>query len=142
MDYWFNVVLWVHFAALAVGVGGGVALGPIAGAFARAGAEGKQTLAPLRGQIVNMVTAALVMLLISGPILVWLKYGGPGALNWWFWIKMALVAALVVVHVMARMAMRLAAAGDAAARERLARLGMISGPVSFLIILASVFAFG
>lgn len=141
MDVWFNVVLWVHFAALAIGIGSGTVLPLMARAFAAAGAEGKQTLAPLRGQVVNMTTTALVVLLVSGPVLVWLKYGGADGLTWWFWVKMALVAVLIVVHAMARLAMRRAVAGDAAAGAQVARLGMIAGPVSFLIILASVFAF-
>jgi len=141
MDIAYDIVLWIHFASLAAGVGGGAVLGPIAGAFAKAGAEGKQTLAPLRMQVVNMVTAALVVLLISGPILLWMKYDGVTGLSWWFWAKMVLVLVLVVTHVMARLAMRRAAAGDAAAGAQVARLGIIAGPTSFLIILCAAFAF-
>lgn len=143
MDPFVNILVFLHFVALAFGVGGGAALGMIGPAMAKAEPDGRVALSGVRKRVFDTVTASLVVLLITGPLILWLRYGGVGlfAANWWFWAKMALVALLVVMNIWSRMLLRRAEGGDMTVVPVMARNGQISGLASLLIILCAVFAF-
>jgi putative membrane protein len=84
----------------------------------------------------------IIVLLVSGPLLLWVRYGGFDGVSHWFWAKMlfvVLLAAGVVVSVVSARKMR---AGDPAATARV-RLGRIVAVVSLLgIVVFAVLAFG
>ncbi|HUV32915.1 MAG TPA: hypothetical protein VMW31_05025 [Devosiaceae bacterium] len=141
MDIVIDILLWLHFLGLAVGVGGGFALGALGPAFRGATPEQIVALAPARRRIFNAVTIALVLLVVTGPLVLWLRYGDTSGMTWWFWAKMVLVLVLIGLNVRSRQLLKAAEGGDAGAGPKLMQAGMASGVTSMLIVLAAVFAF-
>lgn len=141
MEVFVDLLLWLHFAALGIAVGGGVALGFVGPAMARATPEQRPALAPVRRRIANSVTLGLIVLVITGPLMVWLKFGGIEGMTWWFWAKMALVLVLLGLNIRSRQLLKKAEGGDMAAGKALGQTGLVGGLVVFLVILAAVFAF-
>ena len=84
----------------------------------------------------------IIVLLVSGPILLFVRYGGIDGISHWFWAKMALVVLLAGGVVTSAMSARKMRAGDAAATRRV-RLGRIIAVVSLVgIVIFAVLAFG
>ena len=141
MDIVISLLIWIHLMALAAG--GTAAFGmPVVGRrMASASPEARATLQGVMKGISTVSRAALGTLLVTGPLIVWLKYGGFGRLDVWFWIKMVLVAGLLVSVIASGVMMKRAAAGDASAAALGPRLGMLNTLLLFGIVLAAVFAF-
>jgi len=84
----------------------------------------------------------IIVLLVSGPILLFSRYGGFGGVSHWFWAKMALVVLLAAGVVMSAVSARKMRAGDEGATRRV-RMGRIIAVVSLLgIVVFAVLAFG
>jgi hypothetical protein len=84
----------------------------------------------------------IIVLLVSGPLMLWLRYGGIDGLSHWFWAKMGFVLLLAAGVVMSAMSARKMRAGDAAAAARV-RFGRIVAVASLLaIVVFAVLAFG
>lgn len=83
----------------------------------------------------------IIVLLLSGPLMLWLRYGGFEGISHWFWAKMAFVVLLAAGVVTSAMSARKMRAGDAAATARV-RLGRIIAVLSLLaIVVFAVLAF-
>jgi uncharacterized membrane protein SirB2 len=83
----------------------------------------------------------IIVLLLSGPLMVWVRYGGFDGISHWLWAKLAFVVLLAAGVVMSAMSARQMRAGDAAATARV-RLGRIIAVVSLLaIVVFAVLAF-
>lgn len=139
MEIVINILVWLHFLALAAG--GAAAFGmPVVGArMASAPPEARPVLMGVMKGISTISRAGLATLIVTGLLIVWLKYGGVGSV--WFWIKMVLVAGLLAGVILGGINMKRAAAGDAEARRRGGLIGRINGLLLFAIVLAAVFAF-
>jgi len=84
----------------------------------------------------------IIVLLVSGPLMIWLRYGGFDGISHWFWAKMAFVVLLAAGVVVSAMSARKMRAGDAAAAARV-RLGRMVAVVSLVaIVIFAVLAFG
>jgi len=84
----------------------------------------------------------IIVLLVSGPILLFVRYGGFDGLSHWFWAKMVLVVVLAGGVVISAMSARKMRAGDAAAIRRV-RIGRIVAVLSLVGIVGfAVLAFG
>ncbi len=84
----------------------------------------------------------IIIALITGPLMIWLRYGGFDGVSHWFWVKMLFLLALAAGVVMSAISARKMRAGDAAATARV-RTGRIIAAVSLVGIVASaVLAFG
>jgi len=84
----------------------------------------------------------IIVLLVSGPLMLWLRYGGIDGVSHWFWAKMLFVVLLAAGVVVSAMSARKIRAGDAAATARV-RFGRIVAVVSLLaIVVFAVLAFG
>jgi len=84
----------------------------------------------------------IIVLLVSGPILLVVRYGGFSGVNHWFWAKMALVVLLAAGVVTSAVSARKMRAGDPAATQRV-RIGRIVAVVSLVgIVVFAVLAFG
>ena len=92
MDTFVNILLWLHFIGVGLAMGGGIALSQIGPRLVAAPADQRVTWWPLETFFGRLGAAGLLILLISGPMMVWLKFGGPGGFTHWFWIKMTFVA--------------------------------------------------
>jgi hypothetical protein len=82
------------------------------------------------------------LLIVTGPLLIWLQFGGVEALSWVFWLKMVLLVALIAdIIVIGRMEAR-AEGGDLSALKRMPILGGLSILLLIGIVLCAVVAFG
>lgn len=97
MDPTFQIFLFIHLVAFAVGAATNVAMPIVAGQLAGAGPETAPRFGAIAKRLSNNARAAVVILIISGVGLVYLRYGGFEGMNAWFWVKMALVAFIVVM---------------------------------------------
>jgi protoporphyrinogen IX oxidase len=91
-----NILLWLHFIGVGMGVGGGIALSQVGPRLVAAPAEQRELLWSFETFFSRIGAGGLVILLITGPLLLWLKFGGPSGLTWWFWAKMALVVVALI----------------------------------------------
>jgi hypothetical protein len=84
----------------------------------------------------------IIVLLVSGPLMLWLRYGGFDGVTHWFWAKMGFVVLLAAGVVISAVSARRMRAGDPAAAARV-RLGRVVANVSLLaIVVFAVLAFG
>jgi putative membrane protein len=131
-----KLLLWVHFMALAMGVGGGIGMSQ-AGPRLIATVPGQRDLWwPLTKVFSRIALAGMALLLITGPLLLWLKFDGPSGLPHWFWLKMTLVAVAVVMVGLAEWGHARLRCGDEAG----GRLMMIAGPLTMLAVIGVVFS--
>jgi uncharacterized membrane protein len=142
MDVTASLLLWIHLVAL--GLGGAAVFGvPVVGArLASATAETRPSLfAVIRG-LSTIGRAAVAVLVISGPILFWLKWDFHAPSAMWFGIKMLLVLILLGLVIFAGINGKRAQGGDMAAAARSRPIGMASMATYLLVVLSAVFAFG
>lgn len=133
MDILFSLLLFSHFIGLML----------IATAFlALIGMMGEGT-APATSRYLTMLGhVGIVVALVSGPLMIWQRYGGFDGVSHWFWAKMLFVLTLAGGVVMSAISARKMRAGDAAAAGRV-RMGRVIASVSLvLIVLCAVLAFG
>jgi hypothetical protein len=91
--------------------------------------------------LANLGKAGMALLIVTGPLLLWLQFGGVNAVSWVFWLKMVLLVALIVdIVVMGRLEAR-AEGGDASAMKHMPRLGALSTLLLIGIVLCAVVAF-
>lgn len=85
-------LLWLHFIGVGMGMGGGIALSQVGPRLIAAPENERKLLWAFERFFSRIGAGGLAILLVSGPLMLWLKFGGPSGLSWWFWAKMALVA--------------------------------------------------
>lgn len=132
MDVVFDLALMAHLLALLAAGATVIAMPLIAQRMAGAGADVRQTLGGLAQRIGLTSRIAFLVLLISGPLMVWIRFGGLSGMNVWFWIKMALIVAMaggMAASGYYRSRGNAAAAGAAANVSRLSLLGVIVSAV-------------
>lgn len=137
----FKLVLWLHLAALAAGIGGGLGMSQVGPRLVNGTLGERETWWPLAKAFRMLSNVGLVVMLITGPLMIWLKYGGLSGLNIWFTAKMGLMALAIVLVGLSEMGLARLRRGD----EGGGRLAMTAGPLigvtMFAVVLAAVFAF-
>ncbi|MDR3471553.1 MAG: hypothetical protein P4M09_07660 [Devosia sp.] len=136
-----SLLFWIHL--IAVAMGGVAAFGiPVVGSrMPGATAETRPLLFSLVDSLSKVGRAAMALLIVTGPLIVWLRYGGTGGFSFWFWIKMVLVVVLLAGVIYAGINGKRAEKGDMTAAQRAPMLGMFTAATFVLIILTAVFAF-
>lgn len=100
MDLVFNVLLVLHLAAFGLGIST-TFVAPIIGAgMPKAPAEARPTLLGIMGRLTLNARVAMGLLLATGIALVVVRYGGFEGLSPWFYVKMGLVAFILVLMVL------------------------------------------
>jgi len=142
MDIIIILVLWVHL--LSLGLGGTAAFGisVVGSKMPTAAPEARPTLLKVMQDLSTIGRIGLGLLIITGPLLIWLKYGGYGGVNIWFWIKMVLVLVLLASVTYSGILFKRVRAGDKAAAQLSPRVGMVSMLTFVAIIFSAAFAFG
>ena len=141
MDIFVNILLWLHFVFLAMGVGGGIALGFVGPRLISASADRIEEMWTFERFFGRIGTAGLVGLLITGPLMLWLKFGGPAGLSWWFSAKMVLVALAVIGVGLHQWAGGRFHRGDKSAVPLMFMAGRLAGASMVLAMLCAVFTF-
>jgi hypothetical protein len=75
------------------------------------------------------------------PLVLWLKFGGPGGLTWWFWAKMALVVVALIGVGLHEWAGRRFRKGDESVVPLMFIGGRAAGIGILLAMLCAVFTF-
>ncbi|MBI1417701.1 MAG: hypothetical protein GC146_10810 [Limimaricola sp.] len=140
MTLFFDVVLAVHLAALALAGLASFGMPMVARALANAPPEGRAALGALRGRIANAGLMALGTLVTTGTVLLLIGVNKP--LGLWFGAKLTAVFVLACVVFYARENAANAAKGDAAAQARAPKLARLSTALLLLVILLAALAFG
>jgi hypothetical protein len=141
VDVLTNILFWLHLTGLARG--GAAAFGvPVVGSkMMSATPEARPVLFSITHGLSTLGRAGLGTLIVTGPLIVWLKFGGTAGFTWWFWLKMVLVVLLLIVVITSGIFGGRAEKGDVAAAKQLPMLGMAGMGVLVLIVLSAVFAF-
>ena len=141
MDYLFILLLLVHLLAFAVGGATAVAMPIIGGRMATATPDARVGLGAIANRLGANSRIALGVLLVSGPLMMWERYGGLEGASVWFWVKMVLVAVMLAM-VIANLALgKRIQAGDRQAAVLQRRLGAVSRLVFLGVIVTAVLAF-
>jgi uncharacterized membrane protein len=83
----------------------------------------------------------IIVLLVSGPILLFSRYGGFDGVSHWFWAKMGLIALLAAGVVTSAISARKMREGDPAAAQRV-RIGRVLAVLSLAgTVIFAVLAF-
>lgn len=140
---WLNdILLFLHFVGLVMGAGPGLANMVIGRQAAAASPDGAAALRRLPPILAKVSVTGLVVLWVSGLIMVWSRWGGPGNLPTAFWVKMIFVVVLtVVVGLVHKTLADIKRTGNPALAARLPRLGPLAGLSTLLAVLFAVFAF-
>lgn len=141
MDVVINLLFWLHFIGLAMGLGGGIALGFIGPKLIAAEGPLLDEMWRFERFFGRVGSAGLGVLTITGPLMLWLKFGGPAGLTWWFWAKMAFVAIALVGVATHQWAGRRFHQGDRRAIPVMFASGRVAGASMALAVLCAVFTF-
>lgn len=141
MGIFINLLIWLHFAGLVLGMGAGFSSGQVAMRMGAAPAEARPTFATIINALARLNQIGLGTMVVTGSLILLLKYADPMGMGVWFWIKMVLVVVLMGLVGFGARTSKKAQAGDATAVALAPKIGMASGSTGFLIILSAVFAF-
>lgn len=83
--------VWLHFVGLGMAMGGGIALAQVGPRLVAAPPGERALLWKLERFFSRIGAAGMAILLVSGPSVLWLKFGGPQGLSGWFSAKMLCV---------------------------------------------------
>ncbi len=141
MEIFVNILFWIHLVSL--GLGGAAVFGlPVVGSKMRtATAEMRPLLFSIAERLSMIGRTAIGLLVITGPLMVWLKFGGMSGFTWWFSAKMVLVVILLAIVIYGGINTKRAQSGDMSAAQRAPQIGVASMVTFVLIILCAVFAF-
>jgi protoporphyrinogen IX oxidase len=141
MDWVLDSLLIIHFAGLMLGAGGGLGSTVVT---AQARAMPPEQAGPLRSvgpALARMSTVGLILLLLSGPALVSMKYGGFAAMPTMFWVKLVFVGTLTLAAILIEVTYARVKKGDVKAAALLPGLGPVAGISSVLAVIFAALAF-
>jgi putative membrane protein len=132
-----NLLLWIHTVALVAG-GSNTVVMPIIGAtLPKVDELIRVTLFTIGFHMATVGKVAAATLLISGPLLLWLKYGGLEGATPWFWAKMVLMVVMFAAIGFEETNFKKSASGDQVAARK-SKLGGMIATVAFLGVLPSI----
>ena len=141
MDVIVDILLWIHIVALVAG-GSNVVVGPVIGArLGRATPDAKAAYFGVLNALSRVGKVAMVTLLVTGPLMLWLRYCGFGGASVWFWVKMSLIVVLLASIIIGDINFKKEQAGDIAAAKMADLAHKISGLAFAGVLLAAVLAF-
>lgn len=140
MDIVFKLVFWLHLVSLAIGGAASFGVPALLGLALKAEPAQKPVFGQVILRLASVGRMAVVLLILTGAVMV-PHFSAAGALNFWFWVKMVLVAGLVGLMIFNIFNGRRMRAGDAAAVARAPVLAKIGMSLLAGIILMAVLAF-
>ena len=99
MDLVFNFLLIVHLAAFGLGIATTIAAPLVGSRMALATPDSRPLLGGIGKQLMINARTAFGLLLITGISMVFVRYGGFEGQSVWFFIKMGLVAVVLVAMI-------------------------------------------
>ena len=141
MDYLNDILFWIHLVSLAAGGAATFGIPVVGSKIGGASAETRPVLFSIVHGLSRIGRTAIGLLIITGPLLVWLKYGGTSGFTFWFWIKMVLVVILLGLIIFAGINTKRGEGGDVEAAKRGPVIGMAAMVTFLLVVAAAVLAF-
>ena len=141
MDILNNLLFWLHFIGLGLGAVASFGLPVVGAQMPTATNETRPTLFKVANGLSALGRAGLGVLIVTGPLLFWLKWDGSAPAMAWFIAKMVFVVLLLVLVIVAGITSKRAQGGDMAAGKRMPMLSMIGIVLLLCVILCAVFAF-
>jgi hypothetical protein len=133
----FPILLILHLLGLMAGFGGGIGLSQVAPRLAGASEAELPLLLKLERIFTRISLIGLALLLITGPWMLWVRFGGGAGLPFWFTLKMIFVALAVVAVGTNQIAKRRFRSGNRGALKWI----LVTGPLTGVsIVLAVIFA--
>jgi putative membrane protein len=137
-----KLLLWVHLIALIMGFGGAIGMSQIGPRLIAAGPGKRDAWWPMAKTFSHISAAGLVLLLITGPLLLWLKFGDMQTKNVWFQAKLGLVVIAIIVIGLTKWGDHRLKHGDEGGGKLISVTGPLTGLIMMGVVLAAVFAFG
>jgi putative membrane protein len=134
------VLFFIHIVAFIAGGANSVLMPVIGPKMATATPDVRASLMSIVEAVAKVGKYAMATLLITGVLVLWLKWNWVVP-NFWFWIKMAGIVAMLVLISLNEMNARKAKTGDMAAAANSKRFGQLTGVAFLVVILSAVFAF-
>ena len=141
MDIVIKLLFWLHIVALALGGAAAFGLPVVGSKMPTATPEMRPTLFKIMHGLSTVGRAGIGTLIVTGLLIIWLKHGGFGTVNFWFWIKMVLVVGLLGGVIYAGILGKRAEGGDMAAAQMSPRVGMVNMVLFLAVMLSAVLAF-
>lgn len=134
------LLLFVHIVAFIAGGANSVVMPILGRKMATATPEVRGELMDIAGRLAKVGKYAMIALLVTGVLVLWLKWDFviPNA---WFWVKMAGIVAMLVFIGLNEMNQKKAAAGDTTAPRRSAMFGQLTAVAFAVVIFSAIFAF-
>ena len=140
MDIIVNLLFWLHFIGLGMGVGGGIALGLTGPRLKTATGIELELVWTMEAAFSKVASIGVVILLVTGPMMVWLRFGGFAGFSLWFGLKMGFVSLAVIGAATHEWAGRRHRAGRGS-YPLMEISGRLAGGSMIAAILCAVFAF-
>lgn len=141
MDAVALILIIVHIVALVAGGANAVVMPILGGRIATASAETRPQFVGIAEALAKTGKYAMVALLVTGLLVLWLRWNWVAPNQIAFWIKMAFVALMLVLISLNEVTGKRARAGDAEAAARAALLGRLTSLAFLGVIASAVFAF-
>jgi uncharacterized membrane protein len=85
---------------------------------------------------------ALAVLWVTGPLMIWIKFGGVEGLDWTFWAKIVCVLLLTGLVIYSSLLLRRMRAGDMSVAAQFPLIGRVGAGLLLLVVIFAVLAFG
>ena len=141
MDIVNNLLFWLHFIGLGLGAVASFGLPVVGAQMPSSTPETRPTLYKVANGLTRLGRIGFGVLIVTGPLLFWLKWNGSAPAMTWFIAKMVFVVALLALVIIAGITSKRAQGGDMAAGKRMPMLSMIGVVLLLGVILCAVFAF-
>lgn len=134
------ILFFIHIVAFIAG-GANSVLMPILGPkLATATPEVRASLVTVIDTLAKVGKYAMITLLVTGLLVLWLKWNFVVP-NFWFWIKMLGIVAMLVFISLNEINQKKARSGDMAAAKASQRFGQLTGLAFAVVIFSAVFTF-
>lgn len=134
------ILFVIHIVAFIAGGSNSVVMPIIGARMAKAGPPVREELLGLVEALAKVGKYAMIALLVTGVLVLWLKWDF-NIPNAWFWVKMAGIVAMLVFISFNEMNFKKAKAGDRTAAESSKLFGQLTAVSFLVVIVAAVFAF-
>jgi len=142
MEFVNTVLLWLHFMGLAIGGAASFGIPVVGSRMASAPPESRPLLLGITHGLSRVGRVGLGLLIVTGPLLLWLKFNGGAGISFWFWIKMLLVLLLIAGVIYGGLLLKRLQGGDMSVAPMMPRLGAANTVVLVLIVLCAALTFG
>ncbi len=140
MDFVLNLLLWLHILGFVAGGATAVSMPLIERQIAAVGTDRRESLFTLGATLIQIGKVAMGVLLVTGPLMFWLKWNAD-APNGWFHLKMLLIVAMLVCIVGSGIAFKKMRGGEMSVAGRSAKLGLVTLIAGAGVLFSAVMAF-